>query len=106
MADRGAFVGREPELSRLREAVGERTRLGLVVGEAGIGKTRFVAEGLALAAHDGMLTISGGCLPLAQKLPLLPVADALGELTRLGGGEPFEAALEVTPTYVRSEVAR
>jgi predicted ATPase len=106
MAGWGAFVGREHELSRLQEALGERARLVLVVGDAGIGKTRFVAEGLARATRDGMLTISGGCLPLTEKLPLLPVADALGELTRLDGGAPFEAALTAAPAYVRPEVAR
>jgi len=106
MAGWGAFVGRERELSRLQAALRERTRLVLVLGDAGIGKTRFVAEGLALAAHDGMLTISGGCLPLTQKLPLLPVADALGELASLAGGAPFEAALNAAPAYVRPELAR
>jgi KaiC/GvpD/RAD55 family RecA-like ATPase len=30
--------------------------LVLVVGDAGIGKTRFTAEGLARAAAEGMLT--------------------------------------------------
>jgi DNA-binding CsgD family transcriptional regulator len=102
----GAFVGRERELTRLQAALGERARLVLVAGDAGIGKTRFVAEGLAQATGDGMLTISGGCLPLAEKLPLLPVADALGELTRLDGGAPFEAALTAAPAYVRPQVAR
>jgi predicted ATPase len=106
MARWGSFVGRERELSHLQTELAGGARLVLVVGDAGIGKTRFVAEGLARATQGGMLTISGGCLPLAQKLPLLPVADALGELTRLGGGAPFEAALEAAPTYVRSEVAR
>jgi DNA-binding CsgD family transcriptional regulator len=106
MVNWGAFVGRERELTRLQTALTERTRLVLVVGEAGIGKTRFVSEGLARATHVGMLTIGGGCLPLSAKLPLLPIADALSELTRLGGGAPFEAALEVAPAYVRSEVAR
>ncbi len=77
-----------------------------MVGDAGIGKTRFVAEGLAQAAPGGMSVISGGCLPLAEKLPLLPVADALGELSRLAGGAPFEAALAAAPDYVRPEVAR
>jgi DNA-binding CsgD family transcriptional regulator/tetratricopeptide (TPR) repeat protein len=106
MAGTGAFVGREGELSRLESALGDRAPLVLVVGDAGIGKTRFVAEGLARATHVGMLTIGGSCLPLSAKLPLLPIADALSELTRLGGGAPFEAALEVAPAYVRSEVAR
>ena len=106
MAGWGAFVGRERELSRLQAVLTERVRLVLVVGDAGIGKTRFVGEGLRHAAHDGMLTVSGACLPLAEKLPLLPVADALGELTRLDGGAHFDAALEAAPAYVRSEVAR
>jgi predicted ATPase len=106
MAGTGAFVGREGELSRLHSALGERARLVLVVGDAGIGKTRFVAEGLARAAAGGMSVISGGCLPLAEKLPLLPVADALDGLSRLDGGALFEAALDAAPAYVRPEVAR
>jgi DNA-binding CsgD family transcriptional regulator/tetratricopeptide (TPR) repeat protein len=106
MAGTGAFVGREGELSRLRSALAERVRLVLVVGDAGIGKTRFVSEGLAQAAASGMSVISGGCLPLAEKLPLLPVADALDGLSRLDGGALFEAALAAAPDYVRPEVAR
>src|SRR5262245_38216888 len=106
MAGWGTFVGRELELSRLQEALTDGTRLVLVVGDAGIGKTRFVSEGLARAATDGLLTVSGGCLPLAEKLPLLPVADALEELARLDGGAQFAAALEAASVYVRSEVAR
>jgi hypothetical protein len=69
MAGRGSFVGRERELSRLQDALADQARLVLVVGDAGIGKTRFVSEGLARAAAGGMSVISGGCLPLAEKLP-------------------------------------
>jgi predicted ATPase len=105
MAGWGAFVGREHELSRLQEALAGGG-LVLVVGDAGIGKTRFVDEGLTQAAIGRMLTVSGGCLPLAEKLPLLPVADALGELSRVQGGAPFDAALEAAPAYVRPEAAR
>jgi DNA-binding CsgD family transcriptional regulator/tetratricopeptide (TPR) repeat protein len=106
MAGTGVFVGREGELSRLRSALVERVRLVLVVGDAGIGKSRFVAEGLRRASASGMVAVGGGCLPLAEKLPLLPVADALAELSRLDGGEPFTAALDAAPAYVRPEVAR
>ena len=106
MAGPEVFVGREGELSRLWSALGERARLVLLVGDAGIGKTRFVCEGLAQAAASGMSVISGGCLPLAEKLPLLPVADALDDLSRLDGGALFEAALDAAPGYVRPEVAR
>jgi DNA-binding CsgD family transcriptional regulator/tetratricopeptide (TPR) repeat protein len=100
------FVGREHELSRLREALGGETRLLLVTGDAGVGKTRFVGEGMRRAVAGGLVWISGGCLPLAEKLPLLPVADALGELSRLDGGGLLEAALGAAPPYVRAEVER
>ena len=93
-------------VSRLRSALAERARLVLVVGDAGIGKTRFVAEGLRRAAAGGMVAVGGGCLPLAEKLPLLPITDALSELSRLDGGGPFGAALDAAPAYVRPEVSR
>jgi DNA-binding CsgD family transcriptional regulator/tetratricopeptide (TPR) repeat protein len=100
-----AFVGRERELSRLQVVVGGAARLLLVVGDAGVGKTRLVAEGANRAAAGGMVSAWGGCLPLAQTLPLLPVADALGELNRLNGGL-VEAALNQAPEYVRMEMQR
>jgi predicted ATPase len=102
MAGWGAFVGREHDLSRLQSALARQARLTLVVGDAGIGKSRFVGEGLSRARVGGMLTVGGGCLPLTVKLPLLPVADILGELSQLDGGAPFEAALTAAPPYVRA----
>jgi DNA-binding CsgD family transcriptional regulator/tetratricopeptide (TPR) repeat protein len=102
----GVFVGRQPELSRLGAALGGAARLLLVVGDAGVGKTRLVAEGLRPAAAGGLTVVTGGCLPLAEKLPLLPVMDALGELSRIEDGRVLEAALAMTPPYVPGEVAR
>jgi len=100
------FAGREDELSRLLEALGGGAGLVLVVGDAGVGKTRFVAEGMARAAAGGMVLARGECLPLASTLPLLPVAEALGELSRLDGGRLLAAALDAAPEYVRAEVGR
>jgi AAA ATPase domain len=81
------FVGRAGELPRLHAALGGDTRVLLVVGDAGVGKTRFVREGLRQAAGDGVVAVWGGCLPLAEQLPLLPVAGALGELAAVDGGQ-------------------
>jgi len=106
MAAPVAFVGREGELARLLAALAGDTRLVLVVGDAGVGKTRFASEGMARAAAAGAVTVRGECLPLAETLPLLPVAEALGELARLDGGGLVEAALGVAPEYVREEVGR
>ena len=85
------FVGRERELSRLEGALGGDARLVLVVGDAGVGKTRFAGEGMRRAAAGGMVCVLGGCLPLAGELPLLPVADALGELSRLEDGRLLDS---------------
>jgi DNA-binding CsgD family transcriptional regulator len=72
-----------------------------------VGKTRFVTEGIRRAQASGALVaVWGGCLPLAETLPLLPIADALGELRRLGGGGLVEAALAASPSYVGVEVGR
>ena len=104
MAGSQVFVGRAHELSGLRSALDGNARLVLVAGDAGVGKTRFVAEGLGSAG--GLLTTWGACLPLAEKLPFLPVAEALDALSRLDGGAVFERALDMVPPYARVEAAR
>jgi len=40
-----------------------------------------------------MVWVSGACLPLADKLPLLSVAQAVGELSRAEDGRIVETAL-------------
>jgi DNA-binding CsgD family transcriptional regulator len=106
MAGPVALVGRKRELSRLMGALGGDVRLVLIVGDAGVGKTRFAGEGMARAAAAGMVLVCGECLPLARMLPLLPVASALGELGRLDGGALMESALAEVPEFVREEVGR
>jgi DNA-binding CsgD family transcriptional regulator len=106
VAGLAGFVGRERELARLRAALGGDTRMVLVVGDAGVGKTRFAEEGMRRAAVGGFVSAWGRCLPLAEKLPLLPVEGALGELSRLDGGGLLETALAMVPQFVREEVAR
>jgi DNA-binding CsgD family transcriptional regulator/tetratricopeptide (TPR) repeat protein len=101
-----AFVGRDRELSRLRAVVGGEARLLLVMGDAGVGKTRLVTEGMRRAAADGVVSIWGGCLPMRETLPLLPVMDALGELSLVDGGKLLDAALAISPRYVRTEMER
>jgi DNA-binding CsgD family transcriptional regulator len=106
MAGLAGFVGREDELSRLLGALGGDARLVLVVGDAGAGKTRFVAEGIARAEAMGMTVVRGEGLPLSATLPLLPVADALDDLGRRSGGGLLDAALDAAPGYVRHEIER
>ena len=101
-----ALIGRERELFRLLEALGGDTRMLLVSGDAGVGKTRFAAEGMIKARAAGMVLVQGECLALASTLPLLPIAAALKDLSSLEGGALLEAALAAAPQYAQEEVAR
>ncbi|MFG2822496.1 AAA family ATPase [Kitasatospora sp. NPDC048365] len=69
------FVGRQRELDRLVEAMVGPPAVVLVEGEAGIGKSRLVAE--AAAAVRGRPVLTGYCHPLREPLPFGPVVDAL-----------------------------
>jgi predicted ATPase len=78
-------VGRAAERASLDAAfrsasAGAPVRV-LVAGEAGIGKTRLVAE----FAHDvaaEAIVLAGGCID--ERVPYSPVADALRSLARSG----------------------
>ncbi|MFE2722575.1 ATP-binding protein [Kitasatospora sp. NPDC059327] len=73
-----AFAGRERELRVLLGAVsGARPAVVLVEGEAGIGKSRLVAEASAVLAAEGLRVLVGGCHPLREPLAYGPVIDAL-----------------------------
>ncbi len=48
----------------------------------------------------------GACLPLAEKLPFLPVAEALDALSRIEDGALLAGALAVIPAYAQAEAAR
>jgi DNA-binding CsgD family transcriptional regulator/tetratricopeptide (TPR) repeat protein len=79
------LVGRIEELQVL-EAARRRAADGdpavvLVGGEAGVGKTRLVAELTARWATDGMRVLYGGCVPVGgDGLPYAPIVEALRPL--------------------------
>jgi DNA-binding CsgD family transcriptional regulator len=76
----GTLVGREAELARLRgllrDAAAGRAVTGLVGGDAGIGKSRLVAEVMRIAGADGFTVLCGQCAEIGDSVPYLPFADA------------------------------
>lgn len=78
----------------------------LVTGEAGIGKTRLVGEALGRIRTPHAVLLTGGCLPLTEKLPLLPVADALRGFVRAADSRLLDQVLAGLPAYVQAEVGR
>ncbi len=76
----GTLVGRDAELARLRgllqDAAAGRAVTALVSGDAGIGKSRLVAEAMQIADRDGFTVLSGQCAEIGDSVPYLPFADA------------------------------
>ncbi|MEO6086548.1 MAG: AAA family ATPase, partial [Umezawaea sp.] len=75
-----AFVGRRHELGRLVDAVRHPPAVVVVVGDAGMGKSRLVREATAPLRADGWRVATGFCHPLREPLPYGPVIDALGKV--------------------------
>jgi tetratricopeptide (TPR) repeat protein len=75
------FVGRSEQLAILRDrwaaAVAGRGHLVLLIGEAGIGKTRLASEAAAEVARTGGVVIRTRCFEVERSLFLQPVADAI-----------------------------
>jgi DNA-binding NarL/FixJ family response regulator len=75
------LVGRAAELSRLAnlldEAAAGHAVAALVSGDAGVGKSRLVAEVAARAASRGFTVLTGQCAEIGDSVPYLPFADAL-----------------------------
>jgi DNA-binding CsgD family transcriptional regulator/tetratricopeptide (TPR) repeat protein len=72
-----ALVGRETEFDQLLEAVTGPPAVVVVEGEAGVGKTRLVAEVLLAPELRGRRTLIGSCQPFREPLPFGPVIEAL-----------------------------
>jgi class 3 adenylate cyclase/tetratricopeptide (TPR) repeat protein len=88
------FVGRRRELGRLREAFDDATAdrrcvLFTLLGSAGVGKSRLVAE--FLAENAGSVTVlRGRCLPYGEGITYWPIAEIVR--SAVGAGEDDDAA--------------
>jgi ATP/maltotriose-dependent transcriptional regulator MalT len=79
------FIGRQAELATLTRAL-DRAANGvastiLIGGDAGIGKSRLVAE-ISAGAAGSFLVLEGGCVSLGDSggLPFAPIVEALRRL--------------------------
>jgi DNA-binding SARP family transcriptional activator len=123
--DETELIGRATEMGELQTALGRATggagRVVVVLGDAGIGKSRLVIELAADATRSGVTVLFGRSYESEQILPFGPwvdalraghVADDLALLERLGplrselarllpeiGGGPPAGATEVGPVF-------
>ncbi len=87
------LIGRVPEVEALHDAVAAsaagESRIVLITGDAGIGKTRLVREAIAHARATGVRVASGGCVQLGEvSIAFAPLVEALRDLRdQLGDAE-------------------
>lgn len=78
-----AMIGRNEELARLSRILTEvpkvELRIILVSGEAGIGKTRLVRDGLHPARLEGLRIMAGQFAEFERDIPLNSLLEALSE---------------------------
>jgi tetratricopeptide (TPR) repeat protein len=97
------FVGRERELGLVREAwervrAEQRCELVTIIGDAGVGKSRLVAEVLASVEAT---VVRGRCLPYGEGITYWPVVEVLKQLAVLPSDEA--AALAIRSLLGESE---
>ena len=95
--DGALFVGRGPEIERLRARLA-RARAGsgavvALVGEAGIGKTRTALAFAERARDEGAVVAVGSCAEGDWTAPLLPWSQALGSLVKTLGDRDARRAV-------------
>lgn len=96
--ERTRLVGRKAELGMLWHALGtavahDRPHLVLLVGEAGVGKTRLVEEAIDVArSQHNALVLEGRCLPYGEANPWWPVAEALRQACDIEEADPADIA--------------
>ena len=106
------FVGRDDELRAIeaawRSAASGRRQAVLVLGEAGAGKTRLVAEASVRLAEKGAAVLVGCCMPYAP-VPYAPFRAPLSRLLdEFASDDPdpeLDAVRELLAVPVRGEAA-
>ncbi|HEU5035415.1 MAG TPA: AAA family ATPase [Nocardioides sp.] len=98
------IAGRRSELAAVRRHLERGAGMLLVIGEAGIGKSRLVDA--AADAATGTFVARGACLPLSSQVPLLPVSDVLRAVLEVDRGRRLAQALADCPPYVGASLRR
>jgi DNA-binding CsgD family transcriptional regulator/Tfp pilus assembly protein PilF len=102
------LIGREREVATLQSLLDQarqgRGQVLLLSGEAGIGKSRLLAEGKRQASEQGFLVLQGTCFPSDRSSPYAPLLDLLSsshteELLSLSTPNPDPLARELARLF-------
>jgi class 3 adenylate cyclase/tetratricopeptide (TPR) repeat protein len=98
------MVGRERELAALHQSFeraveGQSCQLFTILGTAGVGKSRLVAEFLG-SLRDKARVVRGRCLPYGEGITYWPVAEIVRQAAGIEGGDATEVERERIDTFV------
>ena len=98
------MVGRERELDALHQAFeraisGGACQLFTILGAAGVGKSRLVAEFLG-AVRDRAFVVRGRCLPYGEGITYLPVAEIVRQAAGIEEDDTAETERERISSFV------
>jgi predicted ATPase/class 3 adenylate cyclase len=101
----GPMIGRQDALGRLQTALAQvrqhrHTKLVLITGDAGVGKSRLVDEFRRSVAHSDARFYQGLCLAYARSNPLWLLANMLRDMMAISETDPAEAQRETLQTYL------
>jgi DNA-binding CsgD family transcriptional regulator/tetratricopeptide (TPR) repeat protein len=100
----GPLVGRSEEIRRLADLIGLQGEPGggvLLGGDAGVGKSRLIAELAVRAENAGWRVLVGHCLDFGDSaLPYLPFSEAFGALAAADAGIA-NSLVEASPAIAR-----
>jgi class 3 adenylate cyclase len=103
-SDRSPYVGRTHEQEVLADLVARACEghgsMVLVSGEAGVGKSRFIAEGMARAREHEMTILVGHCLDMDTPPPYQPLVEQLDQVARGLSRDAFREVLGENATEV------
>ncbi len=108
--DRAALIGRDGELGILTHSVdnavrNSRAALLLVLGEAGVGKSRLAEElATSAACEHSALVLEGRCVPYGEANIWWPVADALRHGCGIRSSDAPSRAVDLAATAVRTSL--
>src|SRR6266516_3547831 len=93
------LIGRATDLIALQVLIDQTKQsegqVALISGEAGIGKSRLVAEAKTYAASQGFLSLQGSCFQTDSAFPYAPFLDLLRSY--FSGSSPVTGHHDLTP---------
>ena len=91
------IVGRDEELAWLRRVLARarstgRPELAIVIGEAGVGKSRLCHELVVEARAEGATVLRARCLPYGKGITFAPIVELIRAAAGIGVDESDQAA--------------